>query len=879
MRQRAILVLIVAIPALCVALLAGVAYRTLYPPALDSVDIELPGLVADVVVRRDGLGVPRLEAASWADLGLAAGWVMAEDRMAQMETLRLVAQGRLSEMAGPPALGLDVLMRSLDLTGVARASLQRLSPEGLVYLQQFSAGVNRFVEAGHWRHSTALSLADWQPAPWQPLDSLAVMALLAHALSYNLTEELAFLDVASVVGVQRAPWLFPVYPDEPLDFREALRLQSLSLRKPPLGLSDGLPSAAAPAGREAYGGGSLAMDDAPATVLPGLLGPVAASNNWVLRPELTRHGAVILANDTHLLLTQPALWMMIEMALPERTVAGVALAGVPLVMAGTNRDVAWGMTMVMADTQDLFLERLLFEDGQWLYETPQGWEPTATREEQFRIRGAKAVNLVLQATRHGPLLNDALTHPSRDLLQPYPVQSEYGLALATTLNGGDASFDALWSLNRAANLDAAIDAGMGLELAALNLLIADPQHIAWLITGRFPVRHGASGHFPVPGWSGDYDWQGFVEPQQRPLLIDPDNAFFATANQRTFERAEVPFTLSSSWYAPERHERIVQMIQQIDEHDLMTSLAMQHDRLDLFFIKVRERWRRPEVAESLRLTLAEVGDADRDLAERAMAMLLDWDGVVDADSPQAALWGMFEHQLTRRLFLDELGPEHATPWKAFVRASSLSYPALQDHLLGRIGSPFWDDAATPEVETRYHIVNQALAASYRALLERSPDPSRWRWGDLHTYTWRSGVTALSAEGPWWQRAFTPLLRRLFDRGPHAAGGNRNTVNVAGFSSGESFDAWNIPAMRMIVDFSQEEPLHLVIAGGQSDDPYSPHYADGIPFWLQPETRRLPLQGTAVAQQFSRVRTLRPPPSMANAEPAGKPEGQGAGAPP
>lgn len=817
---------------------AGVVYHRLFAvqPAVWN-DAVVPDLAKAVNIRRDNLGIPRIEAASEADLARAMGWVMAEDRLAQMVTLSLVAQGRLSEFAGEPGVGLDRLMRTLDLAGLAKQYEAKLSPESLQYLEHFSAGVNQYLSQHQGKLSPSLQVSDWEPEAWRPIDSLSIMLLFAHALSLNVGEELAFLSAAARVGPRKAAWLFPVYSDQGLPFDETERLMGLSLKEPlPESVSEDLES------------------------LSGLmrpLGQLAASNSWALRPELTRHGASLLANDTHLLLTQPCVWMVLSLITPDHQMAGVALPGVPLIIAGASPTLGWGVTMAMADTQDIFLERLAVEEGQWTYETPGGWEPVETRSVQIKVRGRGEQTLEVQSTRHGPLLNTALQSASHDFIQPFPLRSEYGLSLASALSEPDQTFDAFMALNRAHSMDEALIAAKGIRAIAVNLTLADPQHIGWTLTGRFPLRKQGKGQFPAPGWSGDYDWEGYSDPESNPIEVDPDNAFYASANHRILDPFEQPFQISSSWYAPERYERLVQTIQSVDEHDLKTSLAMQNDRLDLFFTKVKARWQRKEIEESLSIMRGIMDPDDQRAAAAAYDLLMSWDGRMDANSSAAALWGMFEHQLMRSLFLDELGPEDSSAWKSFVRVSAMRYPALQDHLLGRVGSPFWDNISTPEGETRYHIVNQALAAAYRELEVRFGDPGEWRWGELHRYQWISGMTQVSMQLDGWEGWFTGWLGKGFDRGPFEAGGDRNTLNVAGFSTGIDFDAWNIPAMRMIVDFSLEEPLHLVIAGGQSDDPRSPHYDDGIAVWLRPEIRRIPLSSAAVDEQFSQVYRLTP----------------------
>lgn len=818
--------------------MTGLGYRALFseraPPWQDQ---ALSGLEQVVTVRRDTMGVPRIEAVQEGDLAQAMGWVMAEDRLAQMVTLSLLAQGRLSEFAGESGLGMDVLMRSLDLSGLAQRYEARLSPSSRRYLERFSAGVNQYLQQHKGRYSPSLKLAGWAPEPWRPVDSLGIMLLFAHALSLNLGEELAYLSAAAKVGPRKAAWLFPVYSDQGLPFDETQRLQALSLKAPRVGqLQETLESL---------------------TTLIQPLGQLAASNSWALRPELTRQSATLLANDTHLLLTQPCLWMLMSLSTPDHQVAGIALPGIPLIIAGSTPTLGWGLTMAMADTQDLFLERLIEESGEWSYETPEGHMPVESRQVEIKVKGGEPLTLALQSTRHGPLLNQALEFASRDFIQPYPLGSEYGLALASALAEPDQTFDAFLQLNRATTMDEALMAAKGIRAIAVNLTLADPQHIGWVMTGRFPLRKQGKGQFPMPGWSGDYDWEGYTDAGSNPLEVDPDNAFYAFANHRILDPFEQPFQISSSWYAPERYERLVQLIQTIDEHDLRSSLAMQHDRLDLFFTKVKARWQRKEIAESLSLLRDGLAPEDQAAAASAYDLLMRWEGQMESDSPAAALWGMFEHQLMRALFLDELGPEDSSAWRSFVRVSAMRYPALQDHLLGRVGSPFWDNVTTPEGETRYAIVNQALAAAYRELEATLGDPESWRWGDLHRYHWVSGLTQMAPHMEGWRSFTAEWLGKGFDRGPFEAGGDRNTLNVAGYSTGLDFDAWNIPAMRMIIDFSLEEPLHLVIAGGQSDDPRSPHYDDGIAVWLRPEIRRLPMATVAVAEQFNQSYTLNP----------------------
>ncbi|HQV42314.1 MAG TPA: penicillin acylase family protein, partial [Moraxellaceae bacterium] len=243
--------------------------------------------------------------------------------------------------------------------------------------------------------------------------------------------------------------------------------------------------------------------------------------------------------------------------------------------------------------------------------------------------------------------------------------------------------------------------------------------------------------------------------------------------------------------------------------------------------------------------------------EKSLKLLTEFDGRMAVDAPGAALYAIFLDSLTRHVFADELGQGQA--WESFMAANAITYSAQQDHMLGREDSPFWDNVQTPEREDKWDIVVRTLAMSWQqGLLLLGADPASWRWGKIHTYTWESGSTKMKPWLPTVQAMAVGALGRYLDRGPFPAPGSTNTVNVAGYTIGEGFKVWNVPAMRLIVDFSLAEPLYLVNAGGQSGNPASRHYDDGIPLYLSGENRSLAFHAPVlVSQQFNRTLILQP----------------------
>lgn len=803
-------------------------------------EVSVPGLSAPATIRRDAYGIPLVEAASEDDLAFAVGYAMASDRLVQMVSYSLVAQGRLSEMAGRPTRDLDVYMRTLGLRRNAERHLAKVSPDLRRKLQRFADGVNAWVAAHHDRLPLDFRLSGYTPEPWTPLQSMDVFMMLNLGLSLNLPEEVAFLDLARVVGPEKAAWLIPSYADEPIAVDEAAKLGDFPYAEVMVDV------------------GSQAR---LSRQLADLFVPLrqAASNNWAVSAARTKGNASLLANDTHLMLEHPPVWMLLQVKAPGYQAGGIAIAGLPGVVAGYNGHVAWGMTMVMADSQDVFVEKLKQENGKTLYLHRNEWRPVTERREVIRIKGEPDHVVMVQETVHGPLLNEALRgqRVNELMLPSLATGSRYGLAVQTTAPVADASMERFFQLGKAGDFASARQAIGDIGAIHLNMVFADASTIGWQVTGHYPQRSKGRGYFPSPGWSGEYDWTGTVPLATLPGEVNPSSGFLATANHRTVTAGHVPH-LTGSWYAPERHERIVQVLTENPAQTAQSTTDLHNDVVDLTALKLKTLLRANDT--TLRARIARLPDASRDSALRSLAMLSDFDGVMAIDAPGAALYGIFLDSLTRQAFADELGPPDSQAWQSFLSANAITYSAQQDHMLGRDDSPFWDDVKTTDRrEDKWDIVARTLAMSWQlALFQLSADPANWRWGKIHTYTWESGSTKMKPFLPTVPAMVVGMLGRYLDRGPFPAPGSTNTVNVAGYTIGDGYKVWNVPAMRMIVDFSQPEPLQLVIAGGQSGNPASRHYDDGIPLYLSGKNRPLAFHDPVqVSQQFNRTLVLKP----------------------
>ncbi|UVK89640.1 penicillin acylase family protein [Pseudomonas sp. B21-051] len=758
----------------------------------------LKGLAQNVSVRRNAMGMPLIESNSFHDALFTLGYVHASDRINQMVTLRLLAQGRLAEMSGASMLDADRYMRAVNLKKSADELYKASSPRLKRFFEVYARGVNAYLFRYADKLPGDLASSGYKPEYWKPEDSALMFALLNFSQSANLPEEISSLVLAQTVSSDKLAWLTPSAPDENLPLAEADKLQGLKLNGQIPGLTEL----------------SNASQQLAAVNLLG----ASTSNNWAIAPQRSRSGKSILASDSHGPLAAPSLWTFVQIRAPKYQAAGVTVAGLPMILGGFNGKVAWSVTSVLGDNQDLFLEKIRRQGNSLTYEVNGKWQPLGVRNETYFVKGQRPIREAVYETRHGALLNSAQA-----------VQGKgFGLALQTPSFTDDKSLDAFFDLTRAQNVERASDASREIRAIALNMVFADASNIGWQVTGRFPNRREGEGLLPSPGWEGRYDWDGYADPMLHPYDQDPTQGWLGTANQRVIPHG-YGMQLSNSWAAPERGERLAELANS-GKQDGRSVIAMQYDQTTTFAAKLKKMFEAPGMKQPLKQAIDALPEVDRNKAREAFTRLMAFDGKLSPTSADAAIYELFLQESMKQIFLDELGPESSPAWKAFIANGDLSYAAQADHLLGREDSPFWDDLRTPQKEDKAVILARSLAAAISAGdSQLGGDHKAWQWGKLHSYTWKnaSGQTV---------------------RGPLAAGGDHTTLNTAAFAWGQDFNTTRAPSMRFIVDFSQSEPLTGQNGTGQSGNPASPNYLNGIDAWLKGQYIGLPMQ----PQNFDRV---------------------------
>ncbi len=300
------------------------------------------------------------------------------------------------------------------------------------------------------------------------------------------------------------------------------------------------------------------------------------------------------------------------------------------------------------------------------------------------------------------------------------------------------------------------------------------------------------------------------------------------------------------------------MLSSSDQETLASTAHLQFDQKDVLVPKVKRMLIEPKMQQAIKESMKKHPEAERSKAKSLLACIEKFDGTMDANASGPACFALFEAAMARLTFMDELGGEHAAQWQALTAASGLSYSAQQDHLLGRENSPFWDDINTAKKEQKADIIVNSLIAAYEfGASTMGRTIKKWVWGDIHTYHWQSAATQMAPYLEPIQQKVVEWMSDYLDRGPYPAGGDKNTINVAGHTTGVNYDVWDIPAMRLIVDFSQDEPLYIINSDGQSANPASIHYDDGIPVWLKEGNRQMALKLKNRQKQYQHVLTLTP----------------------
>ncbi|MGP4062371.1 penicillin acylase family protein [Halobacillus sp. H74] len=716
-------------------------------------EVKLDGLSAPVQVTRDEAGVPHLEAANERDLFMAQGFVQAQDRIFQMELARRQASGRLSEVVGESTLEQDRYFRTLGLRRAAEKSLSLYSDEALESLEAFADGVNAFIEENPLPPEFAMMGID--PEPWEPIDSLTIGKYMAFDLGGHWERQAFNYHLLQEFPEEEAYELFPTYPEN------------------------------AP---------SVLSDAAPVDIEKSLSNAVLphefnGSNNWVVSGDRTESGAPMLADDPHLGMATPSIWYQMDLHAPGYQVSGVIFAGVPGIILGHNDDIAWGVTNVGPDVQQLYMEKRNPDNpNEFLYEDE--WEEADVINETIHVKDGDTVEMEVLETRHGPVISEFAEKSGEETV----------LSLRWTALDPTTELEAVLEMNRASNWQE-FEQGLEKFLApAQNFVFASKDGtIAYKANGRIPLYDQPDDALlPLRGWEAEDEWSGYIPFDELPEVVNPEAGFVATANNKITSE-DYPYHISHNWAQPYRYQRIEEMLGENDSITPEDFQAMQMDVKNL------------QAEEFLNFMIAQVNEDKTELEKESIALMKEWNFEDDRDLAQPLIFHRWMGILKDELYNEEISKE----MRSFFEGSGQT----TDELLRKVRKgeeSLWVEKAGGIKA----LMTRAFKSTIAEISEEfGDDPAAWTWGDYHAVEFTHPLSSIG------------FLERFLNVGePSPVSGSRVTVRAAGFKSDGLVN--HGASWRFVIDMENTEEAYHVVGPGQSGHFRSEWYHDQLDNWVE-----------------------------------------------
>jgi penicillin amidase len=772
--------------------------------------LYVPALHATTTIERDSQGVVHIKGKSEHDVYFAMGFAHAQDRLWQLELERRVTQGRLSEVFGERTIRQDIWFRTLGLYAAAATAWPALSTEAQASLTAYADGINACIDTGKALPPEFLLLGI-KPAHWRPLDSVAMIKLLALDLGTNLTQEIEHYLSQQTLSADQLKSLYSRYPDTapttvagdrvaPLQAQTLIRLRNLQ--------------------------SEIETDFR-------IGGRYVGSNAWVIAGQLTANGKPILANDPHMGLQMPSLWYAVSQSGGQLKAQGMSLVGLPVVIFGKNEQIAWGGTNMMADTQDLYFEQL---DGldRSKYRSGDQWKQFSVRNEVIQVKAPfpaslheplQPVNVSVRESERGPVISDVV------------ATFDQAVSLRwTALDAGDTTYESFFRLSYAKDWDAFKAALSNHVAPALNMLYVDQaNNIGYIGAGRIPVRTRGEGDSPSPGWLNSYRWDHFIPAASMPQSYNPKRGFLVSANNKIIG-PEYPYFISNDWAPPARARRIEQMIEKrVAAHQAITLADMQTMHSDVLNL---------EAKEILPILTHIQGETSQQ--RKALQYLSAWNGEMAVGSQAATIYMVWMAHLRTQLF----GPGLQGSWNAEEKNSYLT--TLTSHVPVATVQTALSGTGVDWCAARSHggncdyVLKKALNESLKELEKLQGSAiENWKWGDVHAIHFKH--TPFSD---------VRLLDNFFGR-KLASGGAPDTINAtnATFQGSLGYVQDFGAAFRQIMQPGDGSHLYI-IATGQSGHPLSAHFDDMIAPYGHGQYFELP---TGPARPAASVLKLEPTP--------------------
>ena len=782
-------------------------------------EIDVTGLpLSDFVeVIRDERGIPHIYGTNVDDILFAQGYVHAQDRFWQLEFWSHLSTGRLASLIGEPGVGADLLFRTFGFHKVALEEYESLEPEFKNDLINYTAGINAYIES---RPQNRLSLEhfvlqflnpDYVVGTYEPHYPLAWAKMMAYDLNGNYTSEISNSKTFNTLSPEIYNLLIPPYPEEHPYIVEEWE------------------------GRGTFASTGKANNFQQMTqsffikyVTKDMqTNQSLGSNSWVVDGTLTDTGLPLLANDPHLSVQLPAIWYENGLhCFPKNRdcqldTVGFSFAGSPYVIIGYNSDIAWGLTNMGPDVQDLFIEKIN-PGNENQYQVDDEWIDMQRTTEIIEVAGSDPIVIEVRETHHGPIVSDRsfpINLSSEEGESTFREEARidlpdnFAVSLSWSALIPGETFVGIRDFNYASNWEEFREATKKFHVPAQNLLYADRDgNIGYQSPGKLPIRRdGLHGDLPIEGWLSENDWQGFVDFEELPYTLNPSSGYIITANQSVHPDQPWP-NYYARGYRAEAIERVINqyMSGKISVDDMQ---AMQINNFDY------------SAAYVLPYVFNNVYIDSQVLTELKEWAISEEKFEMNIESTGAAAWAVFYKTLAEQTFEELVVFDNAGNEISLQPGNSDSTSEIFRTLLKDPNHIMWDDVNTSGKENLTDILERTLSISDKTIVEifDSSDSDDWEWGKIHTITYPTNLLG---------EAGIPILTGLVNIGPVETSGSNFAINSTDWGFGDDFTIGSYPSMRMVVDLSNLDNSRTVLPSGQSGHVMSKYYDDQVDNWIE-----------------------------------------------
>ncbi len=782
---------ILLIISILLLLLLGLVGYAFYSKPIYEGELPLKNIQKETTVYFDEFGVPHIYAENNLDAMEALGYVHAQDRLWQMELMRRIAPGRLSEIFGSAALKNDQFFAGLGIEEASAKAIAKLDKKSTSYqlTQAYLDGINQYLEEG--KTPIEFQLVGIQKQKFEIKDVYNIFGYMAFSFAMAQKSDPLMTDLRNKYGMGYMK-----------DFGLEGEFNTTKIKNAKENAQEYSAIAKSV---------TTLLDQSP-------IPPFIGSNSWVIAPQKTKNGKVIFANDPHIGFSQPGTWYEAHLVTPDYEMYGYYLAGTPFPLLGHNHNYAYGLTMFENDDIDLYQEENHPKD-ETKYKTPTGFNPYETRTETIKVKDSSDKVIKVKISRHGPIIND--------LIQGFKNNKPVALSWIYTQHP-IMILDAVYTLSHAKDK---ADFQKGVQLIAapgLNVMYGDAKgNVAWWATGKLYKHNvGVNPNFILDGASGKNDIKEYLDFSKNPSSVNPKWNYVYSANNQPepIEGFSYP-----GYYLPEdRAKRIVQLLDSKSNWDKESASKMIFDNTSSVA---------PYVVQSLVSALDRTSLSTIEI--EAIEVLKNWSGSNELKDVAPTIYNKWIYLYLKNTFQDEMGPDS---FKQFLGTHIMKQVIAKQ--IDNKNSLWWDNILTKNrKETRSQIITKSFKDAIVALQKQLGKPvTSWSWGKVHKVEHQHPLGKVN------------VLKPFLNVGPFEVSGSMEVINnlFFDFSEDGQYVVKGGPSTRRIIDFSDIENSWSILPTGQSGNPLSPHYKDQAEMYNTGKFRKMKLNKADIIKTSTKL---------------------------